>query len=265
MNAFVTEWEVEQMVGTATPSVTGPPFPPLVSATTVGEGRLPAARQALPHRLARPGGTPLARGPARRSGRGTEKTMPSPIERDGVSDHDLLGGFAIGDVKVGAVFVRRFQARVYGMALNLLGDRGLAEDVAQEAFVRAWRHAATYDPERGSVAAWLLRITRNLAIDALRRRRPQALDPEMIAPLTPSGAATTAADATVTSDLTPRLRAALSRLPPGQSKALWLAAFYGHTAQEIAMSEGIPLGTAKARIRQGLRTLRAELTPPDAV
>jgi hypothetical protein len=83
---------------------------------------------------------------------GPKLTMPSPIRADGVSDHDLLDGFAIGDVKVGAAFVRRFQARVYGMALNLLGDRGLAEDVAQEAFVRAWRQAATYHL---AVVSWL--------------------------------------------------------------------------------------------------------------
>jgi RNA polymerase sigma factor (sigma-70 family) len=190
-------------------------------------------------------------------------TMPSPIRADGVSDHDLLSGFANGDANAGAAFVRRFQGRVYGMAINLLGDRGLAEDVAQEAYVRAWRHAATYDPERGSVAAWLLRITRNLAIDALRRRRPQALDRGMVAALTPAGPASTVEDATVTSDLTVQTRAALTRLPPGQSKALWLAAVYGHTAHQVAVSEGIPLGTAKTRIGQGLRALRAELTQPD--
>ena len=127
--------------------------------------------------------------------------MPSPVGADGVPDHVLLGGFAIGDANTGPAFVRRFQGRVYGMAINLLGDRGLAEEVAQEAFVRAWKHAATYDPERASVATWLLRITRNLAIDALRRRRPVALDPEMVAALTPAGPAITVEDATVTSDL----------------------------------------------------------------
>jgi RNA polymerase sigma factor (sigma-70 family) len=238
MNALATEREVEHMAGTATPPITGPPFPALVPATT-------------------------ARAPARRSGRGVEKTLPSTIRADDVSDHALLGDFAMGDTNAGAAFVRRFQGRVYGMAINLLGDRGLAEDVAQEAFVRAWRHAATYDPERGSVAAWLLRITRNLAIDSLRRRWPQALDREMVAALTPASAASTVEDATVTSDMTAQTRAALTRLPPGQAKALWLAAFYGHTAQQIAVSEGIPLGTAKTRIRQGLRTLRAEITHPD--
>src|SRR5258708_25709541 len=140
-----------------------------------------AARRVPPHPSTDPGGSPVARGPARRNGRGVERTRPSSARAVGVSDYALLGGFANGDADAGAAFLRRFQSRVFRTATNLVGDRGLAADVAQRAFVRAWRHAATYDPERGSVGAWLLRITRNLAIDALRRRRPQPLDPEMVA------------------------------------------------------------------------------------
>ena len=176
-----------------------------------------------------------------------------PVGADVVSDHVLLGGFAIGNADTGTAFVRRFQGRVYGMAVNMLGDRGLAEEVAQEAFVRAWRYADAYDPERASVATWLLRITRNLAIDALRRRRPAALGPERVAALTPPGPVTAVEDATVASELSAQAQAALSRLPPGQAKAVRLAAFYGHSAQQVAVSEGIPLGTAKSRIGRGLR------------
>jgi RNA polymerase sigma factor (sigma-70 family) len=220
---------------------------------------------AVPRLLACPGASPLARCPANPAGFGAATATPSPVGADGVPDHVLLVGFAAGDAHTGPAFVRRFQGRVYGMAINMLGDQGLAEDVAQEAFVRAWKHAATYDPQRASVATWLLRITHNLAIDAVRRRRPVAIGPEMVAALTPPGPATAVEDATVTSELAPRARAALNRLPPGQAKAVWLAAFYGHSAQQVAVSEGIPLGTAKSRIGRGLRTLRAELTRPGAV
>jgi RNA polymerase sigma factor (sigma-70 family) len=190
-------------------------------------------------------------------------TISSPVRSNGASDHELLCGFALGDTESGQAFLRRFQGRVYGIALNLLGDRGLAEDVAQEAFVRAWKHAGTYDPARASVTAWLLRITRNLAIDTLRRRRPQILDPDGLAALIPASTTTMVEDAAVVSDLAARARVAMARLPPGQAKALWLSVFRGCTAQAIADSEGIPLGTAKSRIRQGLRTLRASLTEPD--
>ncbi len=190
-------------------------------------------------------------------------TAPSPVRTEGASDQVLLSGFAFGDTTAGLVFVRRFQGRVYGAAISLLGDRALAEDVTQEAFVRAWKHAGTYDPDRGSVAAWLLRTTRNLAIDSLRRRRPHPLDPDVLATLTPADPATAVEDAAITSELTGRARAAIAGLPPGQAKALLLAAFYGYTAQQVAVLEGIPLGTAKTRIRLGLRALRTRLTDPD--
>ena len=187
-------------------------------------------------------------------------TMPLAVEVDDVPDRTLLDGFAAGNATTGAAFVRRFQARVYGVALSLVGDRGTAEDVAQEAFVRAWKHAARYDPGRGSVAAWLLRITRNLAIDTLRRRHPHPLDATVIAALTPAHRASTVEDAGVISDLTARAGAAIARLPHQQAEALVLAAFYGYTAQQIAVSVGIPLGTAKTRIRLGLRSVRAQLS-----
>ena len=187
MNTFATDCEVGHGVEKAAAPLTAPVCLALMPAITAGPGRLATAQQALPHPMAHPGGSPAARGPARRAGRGAGSAMPSPAGADGVSDHVLLGGFATGDANTGTAFVRRFQGRVYGVAINILGDRGLAEEVAQEAFVRAWRYADAYDPERASVATWLLRITRNLAIDALRRRRPLALDPEMVAALAPAG------------------------------------------------------------------------------
>ena len=186
MNTFATDCEVGQGVEKAAAPLTARVCLALVPATTAGPDRRAAAQQALPHPMAHPGGSPAARGAARRPGRGAGSAMPSPVGADGVSDHDLLGGFAVGDADTSAAFVRRFQGRVYGVAIRLLGDRGLAEEVAQEAFVRAWKHAGAYDPERAGVATWLLRITRNLAIDALRRRRPVALGPQMVAALTPA-------------------------------------------------------------------------------
>ena len=129
----------------------------------------------------------------------------------------------------------------------MLGDRGLAEEVAQEAFVRAWKHAASYDPERASVATWLLRIARNLAIDALRRPRPVAPGPAMVAALTPAGPRPPWKTPPLHQTWTARARAALADLPPGQANAVWLTAFNGHTAQQVAVSEDIPLGTAKTR------------------
>src|SRR5213593_1526833 len=96
------------------------------------------------------------------------------------SEEALLAGLAAGDADSAVVFVRRFQRQVYGLALAIVGDAFGAEDVAQEAFVRAWRHAQAYDARRGSVATWLLAITRNLAIDTLRMNRSEPIHPERL-------------------------------------------------------------------------------------
>ncbi|WP_220188245.1 RNA polymerase sigma factor [Pseudonocardia pini] len=92
-------------------------------------------------------------------------------------DDLLLAGLGTGDADLSAAFVRRFQHRVFGVALTVLGDVRQAEDVAQQAFERAWRHASVYDPRRGSVGAWLVTITHNLAVDAVRARRTEPVDP----------------------------------------------------------------------------------------
>ena len=119
-------------------------------------------------------------------------------ETRSAADDALLAGYATGDPDASVAFVRRHQRRVYGLAISVVGNPGTAEDVAQEAFTRAWRHASTYDSRRGSVPTWLLTITRNLAIDAIRMRRARPVDPEVMAALameatgpgsSPSGAA----------------------------------------------------------------------------
>lgn len=178
---------------------------------------------------------------------------------DRLSDESLLAGLASGDGPASKAFVRRHQARVYGLALGILADPAAAEDVAQEAFVRAWRHAGAYDVRRGTVVAWLSRITRNLAIDAVRLRRADVMDPALLSALGGVSEATDVEDAAVTAETTGRVRGAVRSLPVEQSRALMLAAFYGHTAEEISRVEQIPLGTAKTRIRLGLRKVREHL------
>ena len=180
---------------------------------------------------------------------------------EGLSDDALLADFSFGHDEAGRVFIRRFQSQVYGLALAILRDPVLAEDIAQEAFVRAWKHGASFDPKRGTVAAWLLRIARNLAIDALRLRRADVMDPDVLAALSPPSDVSVE-DAAVTGATAATVRKALRSLPEEQARALLLAAFYGRTAEEISRSEAIPLGTAKTRIRLGLRRIRGLLATP---
>jgi RNA polymerase sigma-70 factor (ECF subfamily) len=188
---------------------------------------------------------------------------PSP-DHDALSDEALLAGLGTGEADTGAAFVRRFQRRVFGLALSIVNDPGLAEDVAQEALAKAWRHAQAYDSRRGSVATWLLTITRNLAIDALRLRRAQPTDPDALVALEVPSSAADPVEIAATKDDAGRIRMAVGRLPMDQRRALVLAAFHGRTAKEISESEDIPLGTAKTRIRSGLLKLRAMLVEQGA-
>jgi RNA polymerase sigma factor (sigma-70 family) len=182
--------------------------------------------------------------------------MRHPSRLDRLSDDALLAAVALEERDAVTVFVRRFQRRVYGLAITITGDAGLADDVAQLAFERAWRHAASYDPRRAAVTTWLLTITRNLSIDAMRVRRAVPVDPMIVADLMPPSTAADPQQSAVDTDRLGRLGIELSGLPSEQRRAVLLATVAGRTALEIADIEGIPLGTAKTRIRTGLRRLR---------
>ncbi|HEY7104762.1 MAG TPA: RNA polymerase sigma factor [Acidimicrobiia bacterium] len=177
-----------------------------------------------------------------------------------LSDAAVLARLAEGDAEAAREFVGRYQRRVYGLAFTILGDRRAAEDVAQEALLRAWRHAGTFDSTRGNAASWVLAIARNAAVDATRVRRPVAVDPDDLLALSLESSERDPGDAAVVSDDASRLRHALVELPEAQRRAVVLAGMWGLSAREIAEREGIPIGTAKTRIRAALRRLRGELS-----
>jgi RNA polymerase sigma-70 factor (ECF subfamily) len=172
-----------------------------------------------------------------------------------------MAAMALGENSAAVTFVRRYQRRVFGLAYSMVGDTGVAEDVAQEAMLRVWRHAPVFDPRRGSVASWVLTITRNLAIDALRLRRAVPTDPDDFAAAAGVGNGREPEDVARMLDARRIVRNALGGLPAEQRRAVVLAAVYGRTAQEISESEGIPLGTAKTRIRTALIRLRSVVEP----
>ena len=204
-------------------------------------------------------GGPRGRAPA--SGRPTQPVADHATAAEGreLSDEALLAGLGSGDATLEKAFVARFQGRVYGLAVSLVRDPALAEDIAQEALLRAWRHASVFDPRRGAVVTWVLSITRNLAIDALRLRRALPIDPAASLLVGLEDQARGPDDAAVASDVAVQVRSAVAALPADQRRALVMAAFYGHTALEISVAEGIPLGTAKTRIRAAMTKLRASL------
>lgn len=183
------------------------------------------------------------------------------VRAEAADDAALLAAFAIGEESTSVAFVRRFQGPVYGLALSIIRDPAIAEDISQDVFVRAWRAAQSYDPRRGTVLTWLLTITRNAAIDVMRARRiipaeDHVLDHLLHATLAPAAA---------TEDVVVRrveVQSALSYLQSisrEQARAVVLATLGGCTAAEISRHEEIPLGTAKTRIRDGLRRIRQHL------
>src|SRR5580698_10585086 len=97
---------------------------------------------------------------------------------DGLPDETMLAGLGAGDADLALAFVRRFQRIVFGVAMTVIGDPAAAEDVAQQTFEQAWRHAQVYDSRRGSVRAWLTTIAHNLAVDVLRSRTSTPVDPD---------------------------------------------------------------------------------------
>jgi RNA polymerase sigma-70 factor, ECF subfamily len=147
---------------------------------------------------------------------------------------------------------RRYSGELFGFACNALGDRELAEEVVQDVFARAWRHAAVYDPRRASVRTWLYSIARNRIVDARRRAasRPglaAAADPESPAEL----------DRRLEQAvLRWQVAAALARLSPEHREVIRLAHYGGLTLREIAERKGIPIGTVKSRTSYALRSLR---------
>jgi RNA polymerase sigma-70 factor (ECF subfamily) len=190
--------------------------------------------------------------------RGAERTEDAPIPADSACDSALLAAMGAGDPDAALAFVRRFERTVFGVALTTLRDVGLAEDVAQQAFEQAWRHASAYDPRRGTVRGWLVAIVHNLAVDTARVRRPTP-----VAPLELSRLITTISLSPehnlLAGETTAELAAALRELPPEQARAAVMAAAYGYTAREISHVEGISLGSAKSRIRLALAKLHAAI------
>jgi RNA polymerase sigma factor (sigma-70 family) len=186
-------------------------------------------------------------------------TMSARAKRTQPTDEALLVGMAQGDESATVAFVRRYQARVFGLARSILIDAAVAEDVAQEALLRVWRFAPVFDSRRASVTTWVLTITHNLAVDALRMRRSTPVDPDDLVALGLVAPERSPEDTAVALRAVPRLRAALAALPPEQSRAVVLSGMYGRTAAEIGEDENVALGTAKTRIRAGLMKLRNAL------
>jgi RNA polymerase sigma-70 factor (ECF subfamily) len=159
------------------------------------------------------------------------------------------------------VFYDRHGGVAYSLAYRIVGERGAAEDVTQEAFISIWRSGARFDRTRGSVRSWLLSVVRNRAIDFLRSKAGKApkltFDDEAILEQRPAGELTE--EEAMRRETASELRGAIGQLPGDQSQVIELAYFGGFSQSEISRMLGVPLGTVKGRMRLGLEKIRGEL------
>jgi RNA polymerase sigma-70 factor, ECF subfamily len=157
----------------------------------------------------------------------------------------------------------RYGRLALGVAFRILGERGVAEDVVQEAFLNVWRKASGYQPGRGSVRTWLLTIVHNLAIDRRRGRYRRELSDVQIDDVAFAlGTDDEELFASVAGAIdAQQVQAAIATLSAEQRLPIVLAYFGGLTHQEIAERTGTPLGTVKSRMRLGLQKLRSALEP----
>jgi RNA polymerase sigma factor (sigma-70 family) len=180
------------------------------------------------------------------------------MTQQGESDALLLEGFCAGDEECAAKFVQQFWRRLSWIAFRIVGDSGSAEDVVQVAFERAWRSGVTFDPERGSLDAWMATIARNVALDWVRMRRVIPIDPSEIYASTTTGSCDPE-DWGGTEERRAEVRSALTSLSPTLARSVVLAGAFDMTAAEVARYEHVPLGTAKSRIRTAKQCLRREM------
>lgn len=153
----------------------------------------------------------------------------------------------------------RHSSMVHGLGLRILRDPTEAEDLVQDVFLHLWRRAELFDGDRGQFVGWLVSLTRNRAIDRLRARRTRErkgdeYEAEVAAAPAPRGADPN--ETAYVTELREAVVRALSDLPEPQRTALELAYFGGLSHSEIAEHLAAPLGTVKARIRQGMIGLR---------
>jgi RNA polymerase sigma-70 factor (ECF subfamily) len=168
-----------------------------------------------------------------------------------LNDGALIAAVRSGNQEAMAQLYDRYSAVVYSVALRVLGETGAAEDVLQEIFMQLWRTPGAFDASRGNLAPWLAVITRNRAVDTLRKRRPQTEITETVVSVEPD-----LASQTDRGRVTEKVRSVLKDMPAPQRQALEMAYFEGYSHSEISEKTGEPLGTIKTRIRTGLMLLR---------
>jgi RNA polymerase sigma factor (sigma-70 family) len=178
----------------------------------------------------------------------------------GLRDGQLVGLVAEKDAGALEALYDRYGRAAYSLALRILTDQTLAQDVVQEVFYSLWRDAGRFDAARGTVATYLLSMTHHRAVDVVRReehlRRWRTTDERLELEPDPRAGVEDQVEA---EERRAGVRAALRALPTPQREALLLAYFGGYTQREVAALVGVPLGTVKTRMAAGMRKMKEAL------
>ncbi len=180
---------------------------------------------------------------------------PGPAQRDAGLD-TLLGQVAQGDT---AAFERLYDevaGPVYGLAVRILRDSAQAEEIAQEVLIQVWRKAAHFDPSRGEAMTWIMTLAHHRAVDRVRSEQASTAREDQAGRREIPAAADGVAELVLDRLDRQRVRDCLGSLTGAQRESITLAYYDGYTYREVAARIGLPLGTVKSRIRDGLIRLR---------
>lgn len=170
------------------------------------------------------------------------------------NENGIIKAVVGGDTDSFRLLVERYEKPVRRMVSNLINDRHICEDIAQEVFLAAYRKLASFDPARSSFSTWLFTIARNRSINAMKKKRSESVSrpPERVNSTGP-------ADTLEQDELFARLDAALDALAPRHRRALVLAEFEDLSYEQIAQIEGVPIGTVRSRIHRAKEKLASAL------
>ena len=173
-----------------------------------------------------------------------------------LADENLISFVGQCDAEAFTILYDRHGRAAFSLAYRVMGERQAAEDLVQDAFLKLWRSATSYSPERGSVRIWLLSIVRNRGIDQLRSHASRSRTQERVEASAPRSQPSEAFAETWRNSQRDQVREAMHTLPPEQLKVLKLAYFLGYTQVQISGLLDVPLGTIKGRMRLGLKKMR---------
>jgi RNA polymerase sigma-70 factor (ECF subfamily) len=192
--------------------------------------------------------------------------MHRPSVRTSICPERLARLLAATATKDQAAFAELYdltKRKLFGIALMVLRRRDLAEDVVQDAFIRIWRNAASFDPARGMPITWMARIVRNLAIDVKRSPSAEPSDDAELAVIPFNGRS--ALEELEASDNHRRLRAAMKSLDPMKRKLVIAAYINGESREELSARFGAPVNTIKTWLRRAVLDIRAAIEEADGL